>query len=73
MGILTIHDNIKFRVSVTSMRAGASLPDLILPHVYNYFGNIFSTQMFALIFQVLGLVCALIYNMIDKYNEDKLA
>ncbi len=51
---------------------GAALPELIMPYIYKTYNSLIAAQFVSLSFCIIGLICAIVYNIIDKYNEVKM-
>ena len=57
------------RVSVTAIRVGGVLPDIIQPYFYTTYNSLFIACLSGIFFVALGVVAALLFNIIDRNNE----
>ncbi len=55
-----------------SLRFGAAIPELVIPQIFAYTESIWIAESSGLIIMLLAVVSAVIFNMIDEYNEKQL-
>ncbi|CDW89264.1 major facilitator superfamily protein [Stylonychia lemnae] len=58
--------------SVMALRIGAVIPDLIIPYVYTLTNSLVQSQLTGIGVCVVAQIFAILYNLIDRYNEKKL-
>eukprot|EP00347_Sterkiella_histriomuscorum_P013366 403364988 len=58
--------------SVLALRIGAVCPDLIIPYVFSNTSSLVYSQMTGILVAFVGTIFAILYNLIDSYNERHL-
>ena len=57
---------------MTSFRLGAVTTELVIPRIFEATGNVIYPFLSGVIVQAFAVVSAILFSMIDKYNEEQI-